>query len=104
MILGTPKTSKSAIVGIQGKEKIDMSVFPNPVSEKKPLYINISHGQSLKEFKLFNLTGKLVYEQTLSAEKNIRINLDDESLSAGTYFYTVINNAGMSAQGKLIVN
>jgi hypothetical protein len=104
LILTSPKSSTSAISGVKDKEEIDMSVFPNPVAENNPLYINLARGKSLREFRLFTLSGKLVYEQSLSTSKNLRINLDDESLSRGTYFYTVTNNSGKSAQGKLIID
>ncbi len=83
-------------VGIDDKEKIMFSVFPNPAKE----YILLSFPKIVTaKLRILDASGKLVKSSNFSGDQK-RINIDD--LESGLYFIEIQSEAGHQVK-KLVV-
>lgn len=88
-------------VGIDEQEldEAGMAIYPNPVSDQ--CRIVISNEVLLQEknlrFQLFDLSGKLVHEETVSASFEFR----RESLGSGSYLYRLVSDSRVVRSGKM---
>jgi hypothetical protein len=75
-------------------------VFPNPCSQSITVdgQGNVSHGTS--DLFLFDALGNTVRQTALIAETSL---IDLNGLTPGIYFYQIINENGVSAAGRLVV-
>jgi hypothetical protein len=79
--------------------EVELSVFPNPSSS---LINFVTADKSVKEVRIFDLTGKLVETKTL-AEGGLK--LDVSAYNKGVYLYSLLNQSGETVKtGKLTVN
>jgi PKD repeat protein len=80
-----------------------VSVFPNPSNGLLNLNImSINNGVVLTN--IYDVTGKLVYNQTLSVSQGSQvISLDLEYLQNGLYFLTIDENEGSKSTVKFTV-
>ncbi|MCG8700157.1 MAG: T9SS type A sorting domain-containing protein [Bacteroidales bacterium] len=85
---------KSADMEIEASTTTEFTMFPNPAIDQVTIMV-----ESVSNVTVFNIQGKLVYEQG-DVEK--KLTLDTQAFSAGTYFVIVTNEHGTSNQ-KLII-
>jgi len=71
-------------------------VHPNPFKDR--LTIQINENNSNSNFSLYDVTGKLIMQKTIT-QSNTAI---DINVASGMYFYRFINDAGNIQTGKLI--
>lgn len=78
----------------------NISLFPNPVSDQMIIDASFSN-LNLERIKMFNISGQLVLEKSLSGEGSIiELNFN---LASGTYLIEIIAEEGV-ARKKVIVN
>lgn len=80
-------TSKSKVMSFE--------LYPNPTKD----FINIANLQETSILKIFDLSGKPIFQQKLGAGDS---QIDIRSLSNGLYIYRIENTIG-EKQGKLII-
>ncbi len=68
----------------KSKEKPSISIFPNPASDK----ITISSLDKIKEIKIYNILGELVYE-SIPSISNTPININLSAKPKGIYFVKI---------------
>jgi len=87
-------------VGINdnNKDVNSTNVFPNPTNGNFNVNLNKNLPQS--QIQIFDLTGKVIFENTYKNQSSIQVNLD---VPNGVYFVKVITNEGQSIT-KLIKN
>ncbi len=96
----------SELRSISNSKQIAFSAFPNP-SYNKQVSISISEDLGVNsQLSIFDLFGRVVYEQLLNETKDARIiPLDLRDLSHGTYFVTIHSNGvNISSQKLSLVN
>ncbi|MEN9523252.1 MAG: hypothetical protein RL065_1629, partial [Bacteroidota bacterium] len=70
-----------------------ISIYPNPTKDGKLFIQSDALINELTTIKLYNLTGSLIFEQSLnSAKSRIEINLSSANLSKGLYLINIQNN------------
>lgn len=84
-----------SIGGVENDTKKVM-VYPNPFNNRLTIQVNESNSNS--NFSLYDVTGKLVMQKTIT-QSNTSI---DINVASGLYFYRFINDAGNVQTGKLI--
>ena len=75
----------------------DFNLFPNPAAT----YLEISAADEIAEVGLFDISGRLIFENSTSRERNVRVELPS-GLAAGMYNVEVRLVSG-KAQSKLVV-
>jgi hypothetical protein len=80
---------KAATLGVSDNELLDVSMYPNPASDR----LNISASNTIKNASIFNILGKKV--MSLEINKNSE-SIDVSNLSSGMYIikYTIGNAVG----------
>lgn len=104
---------KLTVVGINGKEsqekiisivnKLSQNIgdlYPNPNDGNMTLKYQLPTNDPAT-FNLTDLTGRVVYQQTLSSE-NIKVDLNLD-LPKGMYYYKIIANTGTIKTGSVVV-
>ena len=74
-----------------------VKVFPNPTKS----VINVSSDQIITKFKIFNLKGKLLEEQTFNQTNKIKINTN--SYKSGTYFIEISSDGKELIRKKIVI-
>jgi photosystem II stability/assembly factor-like uncharacterized protein len=82
----------------------NFSVFPNPSNDYQDISLSELTPNSFCSIELFDLRGNLVKQvySGLSESSNLEIRVDLSNLAAGSYFYRVKTEAGVS-QKKMVV-
>jgi len=104
---GTVSYSEIAAVNNADKSAVDVTIFPNPVTD----YALISVSSSIKGageilFELFDITGNLIMSKKLSELNVLGENIfkfEKSNLLPGTYLYRITQDSGASNQGRLVV-
>lgn len=74
-----------------------VNVYPNPFKEEAVFELkNVAKGQKI--LRLFDITGRAVYSQTVNSERFI---IERKNLISGFYFYEISSNGTKIATGKL---
>jgi len=95
------KASQEKIISINNKRSQNIGeLYPNPNDGNMTLKYQLPTKESAS-FNLVDLTGRVVYEQTLSAENN-KVNLNLE-LPKGMYYYKIIATTGTIKTGSVII-
>jgi len=92
------KTSPTKAVQIDDIDELNL--FPNPVTQGRPLYMNVDESLRGANLRVTDLNGKLVYSDILNDINGYT--LDTHSLSGGTYILTVVSET-IYAVSKVIV-
>jgi hypothetical protein len=71
-------------------QKNEFQLYPNPVKDK--LFISATNPADILKFKIFNIEGKLLNNQTLMLENQTSINVSQ--LSKGIYFLNIEDENG----------
>ncbi len=79
-------------LGIEEQELAEIVVFPNPANT----ILNISVNQEYQQIVIYNLLGQQLISSPFSGI------LDVSSLTPGSYFIELINNAGFKARGRFV--
>ncbi|MGB1041059.1 MAG: T9SS type A sorting domain-containing protein, partial [Flavobacteriales bacterium] len=88
-------------VGILAKtNKLTWNVYPNPAVDK--VTISIKGSKEGGNIKIYNTTGKLVYEDKLGKEQS-EISIDISNMASGVYTIMMQNGSVISSK-KLIIN
>lgn len=88
-------------VGVKEVENnFDVSVYPNPASEKLIFHSALNDIESVR---VFNSNGQAIHLKILSKEKG-DVLVDVSSLTRGNYFYIIMGKNGKMNKGKLVVN
>lgn len=88
----------SKIRSLKFKDNIEMTIFPNPVSEVLQIKINDWH--KVKHVELINASAVKVY----SAAPALNQTVDVSRLNPGMYYLKIINNDGSQNGRKVIVH
>jgi len=75
-----------------------ISLYPNPTHNQ--LMIDIEKQQEAYQFKLFNVSGKLILETTLNQSRNV---VDVNSIPEGLYYYEIVAPNKKQRSGKISV-
>lgn len=81
---------------INGNARVNC--YPNPFNSQTTFEVNIEFINS--ELKVYNLMGKEVKRQTIISPETIFIR---GGLSAGIYFYELVNSKGSRVSGKFMI-
>jgi hypothetical protein len=87
--------SQNCVVGLDEVAHYNFNIFPNPT--KTNFYINSKNGEYIHEVKIYDNTGKLIYNET--EINNTKTIVDINQLCNGIYFIRVNNSTSI----KLIV-
>lgn len=89
-------------VGIQEmSDENNFTVMPNPFSESTSIiFENPFH--EMNALKIFNIQGQMIREY--SNIKGSKIKIDREKINSGIYFFQIMNERRIVAQGNLIIN
>jgi hypothetical protein len=80
-----------------------IKIYPNPNNGTISVEFNLQqYSQISEEFKLFNLTGQIVFNQLLTSV-NSTLDLSGNGIANGMYYYEIISNNQSIKQGKLVV-
>jgi hypothetical protein len=86
-------------IGKNNAADVSLSVFPNPSNS---LINFVTADNSVKEVRIFDLTGKLVDTKALTEGS---LKLDVSAYAKGVYVYSLLNQSGETVKtGKLTVN
>jgi hypothetical protein len=78
---------------------IDISVYPNPVTNISTLTIKGNIKNEKLKLEIFNITGEIIISERI--ENKFLINRDE--FNTGIYFFKVFNESGMIKTGKLMI-
>lgn len=85
-------------VGLNNIEIANFQIYPNPTTGT----VNILSNQTISNISVFDVTGKLVYSQTMTSKlKNTEIDLS--ALSSGLYFIHAQTLSGQSSSNKIVI-
>ncbi|WP_179019233.1 BspA family leucine-rich repeat surface protein [Winogradskyella forsetii] len=73
-----------------------VTVYPNPT--KQGIHLKVNNGTSLESIKLYNIQGKLLFEQKVSTNY-----INTEKLSTGIYILSIKTNEGI-VNKKVVLN
>jgi hypothetical protein len=92
--------TQDATVSVSELNKYNyLNIYPNPTSG----IVTISSTQTIANIEVFDVTGKLVYnQQNNNHQSNLEINLS--ALSNGIYFINTQNKFGGISKSKLVIN
>ncbi len=92
------KLTKPDFVGIDDIEisKSNYILYPVPVQET----LTITNTENVKQIRVYNSIGSLVYSESINNSSNIRI--DTRKLNTGYYFVSMITNKGDLVSKKFI--
>jgi len=89
------------LVGISETElNIQLSVFPNPTTEKLTLQLGDYNNQKL-EYQLFDFQGIMVGQRTITEN---RVQIETSDLAAATYFLNIYQDNKQIQSFKIIKN
>ncbi len=98
-------TRENGIVQTKNLQHEDLTavrLYPNPASDV--IFIDISNvnilPEALAQLKIVNNLGETVHQQVI---QQITTALSVKDFPSGTYFFTISNNAGLSAHGKFVI-
>jgi ELWxxDGT repeat protein len=95
----------SAVTGVKNvRFDADVKIYPNPTASDLNIDMNLRNNETL-EVRLADVTGKMVYHTGFIkyAAGNNRVNVPMAELTAGTYFYWIVNKEGRNCMsGKLV--
>ena len=74
-----------------------VSVYPNPSNS----VVNIELTNDISQIVIYNYVGQVVYEQIVTKDKNIQLNV--RTYEAGAYLIKFITNSGDSFTKKVAV-
>jgi predicted extracellular nuclease len=80
---------------VRNENAIDFSVFPNPSNDF--INIQINNNENLKEVKLYDISGKMIYLQTIKDNNSIQ-KMDISTLSNGVYFVEIISEKAVATK------
>ncbi len=88
-------------VGMKKQENklAGVKLYPNPFSQQATLELPETNGEYA--LLVYDMLGNKVKE--MPALSNRRITIDRENLTAGVYFYQLVNKEGTAATGKMII-
>jgi len=81
--------TEEAIAEEDVKPEFSVTLFPNPVADKLTIYM--IGDNTPKQMMLFDISGKIIYEQVLN---EMFTTLDMQNIAAGNYFVRIIDVAG----------
>jgi hypothetical protein len=105
-----PYERKELPTPIMGKTKIsdnketpkEITVYPNPAKEYVAFYYNLTDGNKVINLIVSDVTGKLIYQSTLSNTSGQHI-WDVKNISNGNYIYSITTKTGLKYSGKIVV-
>ncbi len=77
-----------------------VTVYPNPNGGNFTISYNVA--AQLTAMRIVDMTGRVVYTQTLAGLTG-KATVNAASLSPGIYYYEVISNDNITAQGKMVI-
>jgi hypothetical protein len=82
--------TNSGVMELLPKDKLSLSQnLPNPFSSKSTVYYN-SPANTKIEFKIYNILGKTIYSEILTAKKGINTYvINAENMNSGIYMYAI---------------
>ncbi|GEM_PF-5844199 len=80
--------------------RLDLNVYPNPIVNT--LVVNTNDNSTIKNMKLLNTKGEVVYSSVLGSLGNSSYEINMSDYAAGIYIIIVENNAGKSETRKVI--
>lgn len=90
-------------VGISEKEIIaDMQLYPNPNSGKMTYQYTLI-GETNGVLCIIDLSGKVVSKYNLQMGTNNILNIDQQELPNGIYFYNMLLNGEVKSKGKIVI-
>ncbi len=69
-----------------------MYIYPNPAAD----YFTLKTNVSISSIKIFDATGKVIYNEVLSGETNEEYSINTSNLSNGIYFIRVFDSNGVT--------
>lgn len=84
--------------GTSDASKVDISVYPNPFSEK--LIISIPESNEYKSVKLYSVTGHTLLQKNIHGQSHIE--LDTRAIAKGYYILKLQSNNGSSVSYKIL--
>jgi hypothetical protein len=84
-----------------GDSNTSIKLYPNPVSQSSTIILEFQE-KSPQLLRIFDLTGKLVYEKLLSIEPKAKLNLFDLNLNDGLYNFTLSSGSTIYNHNVLI--
>lgn len=79
----------------------EISIYPNPANDKLNIVIHLDKDQTA-EFKIYDLTGKIVFSNTLIGNSDI-FEMSTTNLKNGLYIYKLTVNENNIKSGKLSI-
>ncbi|WP_169736097.1 T9SS type A sorting domain-containing protein [Crocinitomix catalasitica] len=86
-------------LNVEDEGDVTMNIFPNPANSFVTVDIN-NPSNTISTFKLFNVIGEEVLEQTIVNGQN---KVDVSNFSNGIYFYSILNNNDIIETKKLVI-
>jgi len=83
----TASQSITISVGINDIEADNISVFPNPVNDN--LNIKVSGNQKIEKIQIYNIDGKMIFDETLTKQNSDYYTIDISGYSKGIYFLNI---------------
>ena len=83
----------SAPLSINDSETSAIHIFPNPAKD----FINIEFDgseKSLTQIRMFDLSGKIVFNESLTASSTNILNINTENFEPGAYIIQILDNNG----------
>lgn len=94
-------TDTTKVVAINEiKINVSTEIFPNPLTAATTIRMNSAADFKDERLKLFDVSGKTIREEGFSGKQII---LKRESIESGVYFYQIISDNKIIAEGKLVV-
>ena len=97
----TTAERRSSTVANKAQENTsgDFNLYPNPNNGEMILTYHLEESGTMA---IYDLTGKRITQYALSS-KNNKLNINEHSLQAGVYFYTIAVNNKIVKQDKLVI-
>ena len=91
-----------AVEGIEDVNKVETSVYPNPVTSLSSISFNLPSGTKEASLYIYSLTGIKVREYALtSSDTKVFVNANE--LNAGMYIYSIFVNGKRVSSDKFVV-
>jgi len=97
MEIYTPETTSSKDISLVG----NISVFPNPVNDRLMIQSTDISGNGIEYVRIFDLSGKLVFEKQFSEESSVELQLS--FLPKGIYTSKITTDNGIALR-KMVKN